>query len=648
MGKRKMNRKNRHENPALELYRANLRALSRKHPDLARRLEEVSLSGRYRVTTSGSEAVVFNLELAGEGTFYYHPADPLGDVHKQLAELELKNTQLAVFLGFGLGYELFIYLQEFAAGQGTRYVAVIERDLEMFKTALFCNNLTPLFANDRISFFVGLEGDELYRALRQYLEQDQKFILLRAARPVYYSTAMSLHREYYLRALRVLREAGTHQVIHFGNDPRDSLIGIENMLDNLPEILSNPGINLLYNKFKNKPAVVVATGPSLNKNKHLLKGLENRALIISVDASLKILMDMGVKPHLVTSLERVPEVVKLIDGFGPEQVRDVYLAACPVVRREVYEAYPGPRIIVYRNFDHFRWLEVDKGILNIGPSAGNMAFKVAEALGCNPIILIGQDLAFSRDGYTHARGTPYGEKQKAFYREDDTLEVPGNDGRPIRTTRIWYQFLKHYELDVAGYRGECINCTEGGAYIAGTKVMTFQEAIDRYLTRDFYPREIIGKAISGFSTSDTGRDVVRVAAIVEETRQAMQNVVEECARGLEKLVEYESFLQEIMSTGNMGDPDRLDEIDREIMAHKNKCITGHPSFQLFFAHIFQSYMIKFEMEMCAVPEKYDSPQLARAEILLHHRDWFTTTSGLARICVGLLEKAGERIKGLIS
>ncbi|MQL51459.1 DUF115 domain-containing protein [Desulfofundulus thermobenzoicus] len=642
-----------------ELYRANLKALSRHHPGLAGRLEKTPLTGRYRVIASGSgEAMVFNLEMTAGGV-YYHPADPLADVHKQIAALKLKNNLLAVFLGFGLGYELLIYLQHFAAVLGTRYVAVIERDLEMFKTALFCNNLAPLFENQRISFFVGLEGEELYVALRRFLEEEQKFILLRAMKPVYHASALSLHRDYYLQALRTLREAAAHQVIHFGNDPKDSLIGIENMLENLPEILSNPGINLLYNRFKNRPAVVVATGPSLNKNKHLLKGLENRALIISVDASLKILMNMGVKPHLVTSLERVPEVVKLIDGFSPEEVRDVYLAACPVVRREVYQAYPGPRIIVYRNFDHFRWLDVDKGILNIGPSAGNMAFKVAEALGCNPIILIGQDLAFSREGDTHARGTPYGEKQQAFYGEENTLEVPGNDGRPIRTSRIWYQFLKHYELDVAAYNGTCVNCTEGGAYITGTKVMTFQEAIDRYMTAEFHPLEIIHSAIAGFSARDSQRDADRVATIIEDTRRAMQRVVEECLQGLQKLAEHEPFLQEILAgeevvkkrpstekqSGDRIDyKDRLAEIDREIMAHKNNCINGHPSFQLFFAHIFQSYMIKFEMEMCAVPEKHDSPEAARAEILLYHRDWFTTTGGLAGICVGLLERAGERLE----
>jgi hypothetical protein len=132
------------------------------------------------------------------------------------------------------------------------------------------------------------------------------------------------------------------------------------MLRNINTIINNPGVNLLKDKFKGKPGVVVATGPSLNKNKHLLKGLEDKALLISCDATLKILLAMGVKPHLVTSLEREMAVVQLFEGIQKEQVEDVYLAACPVVYPEVYQTYPGPNIVIYRRFDHFKWLQLER------------------------------------------------------------------------------------------------------------------------------------------------------------------------------------------------------------------------------------------------------------------------------------------------
>lgn len=67
-----------------ELYRANLKALSRYHPDLAGRLEKAPLAGRYRVTASpagGDHGI--NLEMPAGGVYYHmnwtwpHPTGPV-------------------------------------------------------------------------------------------------------------------------------------------------------------------------------------------------------------------------------------------------------------------------------------------------------------------------------------------------------------------------------------------------------------------------------------------------------------------------------------------------------------------------------------------------------------------------------------------
>ena len=621
-----------------DIYKTNLDALAKLHPELAARVDGYAFKGTYLAEVTGEKEKVINIKLAGHDLYYYRPEDPLGDVYRQLEGQPRRNNRLAVMMGFGLGYQVSVFLQYFAAAQHTRYLAVIERDMELFKTAMFLNNLAPLFLTRGVEFFIGLEGEELYLALRRYLEAEQKFLLLRTMKPVYYLTPfLGLHKDYYLQASSILWEAGTDQIQHYGDSPQDSLIGVKNMLDNLDVIINSPGINLLYDKFKNRPAVIVATGPSLNKNKHLLKGLENRALIISVDASLKILMEMGVRPHLVTSLERVPAVKKLLDGFTADEVRDVYLAACPVICREVYDAYPGPKIIVYRNFDHFRWIEIDRGILDTGPSSANMAFKVAEVLGCNPIILVGQDLAFGPEGVTHAAGTPFGERQQAFQDRCDLMAVPGNDGQAVLTTRIWYQFLKYFEMDIANYKGECINCTEGGARIAGAKVMPLQKAIEHYLTADIGPLGMIRYALASFEAKPD-HDRARVKDIITDTSQAMQNIIEYCRLGIDAVNKHSVFLQKAMQGGEeIATQDLLGQISNEIISYKQKCITSHPAFQLFFTHIFQSYMIKFEMEMHALPEMYATVVAAQAEMLLRQVEWFRAALNLAEVTLELLK-----------
>lgn len=625
-------------------FQKNLSALQKRYPGLAQKIKDTELKN-YAVTCAapGKPPNLLNKSL---NRTYYRPEDPMGEVKEQLEALKLKNTRLAVFLGFGLGYELFYFIQNMAREQLTSHILIIEKEFEVFKAALQAVDLTDILANENITFLVGLPHETLYVELRSYLNDQSRFLFLRAMKPVYHLSSIQADKNYYLSALKHLRDSGSHQVLNYGNDPQDSIVGVENMLENIQEIVFNPGVNLLFNRFHNKPGIVVATGPSLNKNKHLLKGLEDKALIISADASLKILLEMGVKPHLVTSLERVPAVLNLLGGIKAEEAQDVYLAACPVVLNAVYRAYPGPRIIVYRDFDHFRWLDIDRGILKIQLSAGNMAFKVAEALGCNPIIIIGQDLAYGREGHTHARGATLGEIQG----EKDkvrTVEVMGNNGKRILTNETWYSFLKAYEMDVAAYRGNCINSTEGGAYIQGTIVMPFREAIEKYVGENIKPLVHIRDCIDSFSTAEAERDYHKVKELIDRTANDLQSIYDNCREGLDYCNKYQKDLSEILA-GSAAEKEpgkNLQQMHKEITRPREECSTRYNhTYQLFFMHILQSFNIKFEMDLIAVPEKYDTREQTLAEILVRHREWYAVTGDLAKILIDLLEETKEKME----
>jgi len=623
------------------IYHANMQALKINYPDLAEKVEKIRANNRFMISKAGA---AFNI-YSREGNFYYYDInDPQKDVATQIKALNLRNARLAVFLGMGLGYELRYFSQKEAKQHNTSYIVVIEKDLEIFRAAMETTDLREFIRHPQLKLIVGLEEGELYTGLREYLHENNRYLLLKALKFIYHPSSLRLNKEYYIRVIQLLKDAGSQQILHFGNDPYDSLIGIENMLANLYEIISNPGIKLLYNKFSGKPAIVVATGPSLNKNKHLLKGLENKALIVAADASLRVLIDMGLKPHLVTSLERVAETVKLLEGYNREEVGDVYLAACPVVRNEVYQAYPGPRVIVYRDFDHFKWLGIDRGILKIQLSAGNMAFKVAEALGCNPIILIGQDLAFSRDGRTHAAGSVYGENQQLPLEE--MFEVMGNDGESIMTNQTWYSFLRAYEMDLLNYSGTCINATEGGAYITGTSIMPFEEAINKHIREEFYPRNTIRESLTIFTPQNVEQDLQQVLKLTADTIKDLEQIIEYCRQGISSYEKYKDELESCLdgSTNMKSILKRLSTIEREIMEYKEKCRQLHHTFQLFFAHVFQSFAIKFEMEMIAVPEKHEDPDMARVEIILRQAEWYAVIGDLAGICLQSLKKASKQLE----
>lgn len=628
------------------IYNKNLKVLEQYNPKLANLIYKTSHNEEFQLDYEGSKKKP-NLWISKSEKYYYSVNNITEDIELQIAALKLRNSKIALFLGVGLGYELVHYLNNHAEDQQTEHILIIEESAEIFKYAMFVTDFTEIFKNSKIVFKVGMEQKELFANFVDFFKQSNRIYLIKAIKAVYHMSSLKLSKSYYLQALKSFREAATYQLTFYGNDPHDSLIGVENMLSNVIEIAGNPGINMLFDKFKDKPAIIVSTGPSLNKNKHLLKGLEDKALIICPDASLKVLLDMGVKPHIVTSIERVPDTYKMIEGFTYEEVKDIYFAGTPVVQNKMYQVYPGPRLIVYRNLDHFKWLGIDRGILDITHSSGNMAFVIADALGCNPIILIGQDLAYSRDGeVSHASGTVFGDKQFKTSKFE-TIEVMGNDGMPISSTKVWNLMRQSYEIEVKNHQGTCINSTEGGAYIEGTKVMPFKEAIKQNLNKTINPLNIIEEQLSDFSIGDVKEDTKKLLKLFDQTIKDLEEMIASCDKGLEISMKYKKEMENYL-IGDLkiekGFSTRIQSIHAELMVPKNKIFENKRTMQLFIMHIFQSFHIKFGIDVNALPDKHDNRDMVFVELILRYREWYSVLHDIMLISLNSLKKAREDLK----
>jgi hypothetical protein len=609
-----------------------METLRKYYPDIARLVSRAPANIDYE--TISTKSGVATLRIKSKDMYYYDKDDPLKEIEEKYSQYKPMSIPLTVFLGFGLGNEVYCYMMKYSKILATMDIIIIEKDPAMFQLAMKTIDMREIISHKQVLLLVGKKTEEMFPVFENYFTIHTRYQFIRGAKPMYNKSALALDGEYYISAWRIFGQAAQYAVMNYGNDTEDSIIGIENMLENLDVIINNPGINLLHNKFSNKPAVVVSCGPSLDKNKHLLKGLEDKAVIIAADSALKPLLKMGFKPHLITALEREKEVVHLVDELSATEVEDIYLAACPVVYNEVYRTYLGSNIIVYRNFDHFKWLGIDRGILTIKSSAGNMAFKIAEYLGCSPIILIGQDLAISPEGKTNADNASLGTEQVSYLREK-RYKVKGNIEPVVQTTASLKIFLDSYNVDVAGYRGKCINATEGGAYINGTTIMTFQEAIDKYLQTSFVPLITIKDILGRFTPSLDEHE--KVYKLIEKTKDSFEKIVNLCEDGLKFCDER---VEELKAMKENQDKEKLDAIMKQILEQKNKCIMLDPvNWQLFFAHVGQSFYLAHEMEMFKYYDRCDSPEKARIEIALCQREWFEIISGLIKVCIGVLEKA---------
>jgi hypothetical protein len=219
------------------------------------------------------------------------------------------------------------------------------------------------------------------------------------------------------------------------------------------------------------PVILVAAGPSLRKNVDLLKRAKGHMLIVAVDHALSLLHDHGVVPDIIACLDPDKPYIKVGEEF-----RDVPFMCDTGANKESFDWNTGVKILVLDCPELQRLRPTDARVsYTYTGSVAIMSMAVFAMLKAKHIILIGQDLAFSEDGYTHSNG----EKESSLADADITL--PGYYGGKVKSRRDWLKFWDWYDRYLPDYTDtQVINATEGGASIPHTLQMSLQEAIDQY------------------------------------------------------------------------------------------------------------------------------------------------------------------------
>lgn len=611
-------------------YQKNIEALAKRNPRLAQIIENTKLTGRYIIAPSQRKDKLPSIVDIKYNRNFYNNIDPYRVAEQDIKSRKLNVPDLAVFLGFGLSYEVYAYLKECPRAR----ILIIESDPELLKTAFSAMNCTDLINSQYVAFAGCGDIRMSYPVLFNFFNITANMYFLKAINVIEQPVSFAANKDYYLNSLKMVKEAINQVLLLYGNDPYDSLLGIKYTLRNIPTIIDYPGIADLKDVFKGKPGIVVASGPSLDKNVKLLEGLREKAVICAADGSVKILKHHNLPPaHLVTSLERVIETSYLFEGLTEEDVKDSYLAACPVIVPETYANFPGEKIIVYRNFATFEWLDIKKGILDIGPSAGNMAFKVLEFLGCDPIIMIGQDLAITDDLVTHAAGFHYGNAAKTNMK--GVIEIEGNYQPKVKTRPVYKQFLLHYERDIAAYKGTAVNATEGGAKIHGTQIMTFQEAIDKYIQEDINTTAVIKKHLKQIKHKDKERQIKETLKKLYHAKDFCNQTIDICNDCLEK----SAIIEEIFKRTNAA-PEGEDlttyKLNMRILEDSVKKLASQ-DFYLILMHYVQSIYIKILQDINSIKYKKDDGIERDIMLLLKYREFYSVLSSLIRKLVDEFE-----------
>jgi hypothetical protein len=304
---------------------------------------------------------------------------------------------------------------------------------------------------------------------------------------------------------------------------------IENIFKNLKHLSNSGNVSQLFGKFKGYPGIIVSAGPSLKNNIEELKKIKDKAVIVAVDTALKVLDKHNIKPHFVLTLDAQKYSFKHFTGVRPDNtILIADIVSCP----SILNTFSGRKIIsttskYYQNADGeiarettpiIDWIEKSTGPLGDVQSGGSVAtsaFDLLLNMGCDPIILVGQDLAYPGREY-HCSGTYHNDDwfpKTGRLNNFDTINQNiirkrkikyvteyGNRGSVI-SDFVFDLYKSWFEDSADRVSIRVINSTGGGSKIKNTIEMNLQEAV-KTGRRSGDPSLIIEKIISCISGDD--------------------------------------------------------------------------------------------------------------------------------------------------
>lgn len=231
------------------------------------------------------------------------------------------------------------------------------------------------------------------------------------------------------------------------------------VFQNLRANLSHLDSTLETPDYRGIPAIICGAGPSLAKNGKLLKNFRAKALIFAGGAALEALRTLEVEPHFGAHLDPAS-----LHRFSATQTPTFYQLRTAA---ETMKTVQGPKILCPSAgiFPLETWAQEQLGmtteLFDGGWTVGTFCLSLALSFGCNPIILIGMDLA-AHQNKQYASGVTTKHPTETLH------PIQNQKGECLWARRDWVLAAQWIEqLQKRHPEVKIINATEGGVGFEG-------------------------------------------------------------------------------------------------------------------------------------------------------------------------------------
>lgn len=479
----------------MEIWRKNLKALSYKNKKLADKLEEMILldniqkvqseeiSGGEKILTVRKEDYMWRLNSR---------LDPEGASNLYADRYSAKPFYRYFIFGFSDGRIVKKLLEKC---DESNVLIICEPEKEILAQALCQYDFWELFSDRRVWICVFDMREDICQAIVKNIDYSYIKSLEFCILPNYDLLYAEKCKKFIDEVCDQVRE----EIIcrrtweFFDKDlPRNKLFHMKHMV-------SQRNVSQIRNELKKTgtegiPAIIIAAGPSLDKNIKEVKKAEGKAFILVADAALRTVAREGIRPDLVCTIDaRAPKRF-----YGPAEKEKFLWFSSVYTSSEIARKYMEK--VFYYNLIGSWWnpavkkeLAENFSSVQTGGSVTEVAFQLACYLGFQTIIFVGQDLAFT-GGRSHTDGV------KGILGDNDEyingrflVQVEGIHGEILTTDFQMDYYRQCFEKQIENYGKNLrvIDATEGGARIKGTAIFPLKEAIERECRREINIHEIL-------------------------------------------------------------------------------------------------------------------------------------------------------------
>ena len=417
---------------------------------------------------------------------------------KKLIPDTIEDTERAILIWVGIGAGQLLLnaeLDEFRA------IVLFEPNLDLLHAAIYSEpKILELIESPHIILCHN------YTILRNNIMKTahHKFKMFTCIHPYHVMTMNTDFLQNLIRMVATERQRGLFMVQATANITEETT---KNVWQNMGHFPKTPPVSRTFNQFKDVPALICSAGPSMDLAIPYLEELKETTLIFAASRIANTFEVAKTSPHayfIVDFMECVHDF--LADCTHLDQS---YLALATQVHKGAFEHKPRD-FCIYTGIGATQKHWIKKYInpnlegVETGGSVSCSMLSAAIAMGCNPIIMIGQDLCFKDHFFAKSDKGP---QTRGEFEDSNMLPIKNHLDEDVYTQPDLVEFMYWFE---AKARRELkknpdlllFNASTGGVGLQGFEHKSIEDIL-AWIKENRSSRDLLAELDEIMSTSNT-------------------------------------------------------------------------------------------------------------------------------------------------